>query len=163
MKAGLQAYEGLDFSKLDCHVQGRGRPRIARRPLPLIEGAALQYRRAPEIAALENVALTNNANLQCCIIPEASGNCSEPVLFNLATQVKRRRPLERVGSPDELLVTKLRTALQMTQEQFATQFHFSAGAIRDWEQGRSKPSRLTLARLERIAETLASGLMDKGP
>jgi integrase len=34
LEAGLRSYKGLDFSKLDRHVQGRGRPRISRRQFP---------------------------------------------------------------------------------------------------------------------------------
>jgi putative transcriptional regulator len=36
-------------------------------------------------------------------------------------------------------VKAIRTALGLSQEMFAREFHLSVGAIRDWEQGRKQP------------------------
>lgn len=36
-------------------------------------------------------------------------------------------------------VCLLRRKLNLTQEQFARNFHLSLGAVRDWEQGRNQP------------------------
>lgn len=45
----------------------------------------------------------------------------------------------------------VRRSLQLTQEEFASRFHFALGTLRDWEQGRSEPDRATYAYLRVIA------------
>lgn len=47
-------------------------------------------------------------------------------------------------------VRDLRRRLRMTQEQFARAFGFSLGAVRDWEQMRSRPDAGTRALLQVI-------------
>jgi putative transcriptional regulator len=47
-------------------------------------------------------------------------------------------------------VRDLRYRLRMTQEQFARAFGFSVGALRDWEQMRSRPDAGTRALLQVI-------------
>ena len=48
-------------------------------------------------------------------------------------------------------IKKIRLKLNLTQEQFAKQFHLSLGAVRDWEQGSHKPDRAASALLKVIA------------
>jgi len=45
----------------------------------------------------------------------------------------------------------IRKKLDMTQREFAQAFHFSLGAVRDWEQGRGIPDPSTRALLRVIA------------
>ena len=53
---------------------------------------------------------------------------------------------EPVPNPKEI-----RKQLHMTQKKFAQTFHFSLGAVRDWEQGRTLPDRTTRSLLKVIA------------
>jgi putative transcriptional regulator len=45
----------------------------------------------------------------------------------------------------------IRRALDLTQEEFASQFGIPLGTLRDWEQGRSEPDQATKAYLKVIA------------
>jgi putative transcriptional regulator len=45
----------------------------------------------------------------------------------------------RVHVPASVDVAAIRAKLGLTQEEFATRFGFSKGAVRDWEQGRKGP------------------------
>jgi putative transcriptional regulator len=45
----------------------------------------------------------------------------------------------RVHVPDEVDVRKIRSALKLSQAQFAARFGLPAATIRDWEQNRRKP------------------------
>ncbi len=60
-----------------------------------------------------------------------------------------RRTLERFRPV--VRVRDLRHKLGMTQRQFAQTFGFSLGAVRDWEQMRSRPDAGTRALLRVIA------------
>ena len=53
----------------------------------------------------------------------------------------------RVENPKEI-----RQQLNMTQEQFATQFHIPLGTLRDWEQGVRLPDSATRSYLRVIAK-----------
>jgi putative transcriptional regulator len=55
----------------------------------------------------------------------------------------RLRPVPRVRT--------LRRALELTQEEFAAQYHIPLGTLRDWEQGRSEPDQPAKAYLTVIA------------
>ena len=46
----------------------------------------------------------------------------------------------------------IRRALQMSQQEFATQFHISIGTLRDWEQNRAQPDGAAQAYLKVIAK-----------
>lgn len=41
--------------------------------------------------------------------------------------------------PAKVDVKAIRTGLKLSQAAFAARFGFSAGAVRDWEQGRRRP------------------------
>lgn len=43
--------------------------------------------------------------------------------------------------PEMVDVKAIRSRLGLTQEQFAQRFGFAIGAVRDWEQQRSRPDR----------------------
>jgi putative transcriptional regulator len=45
----------------------------------------------------------------------------------------------RLHVPEKIDVREIRTALALSQEEFAATFGFSLNQIRDWEQGRSRP------------------------
>ncbi len=45
----------------------------------------------------------------------------------------------------------IRRALELTQEEFAAQFHIPLGTLRDWEQGAAKPDQSARAYLTVIA------------
>lgn len=63
----------------------------------------------------------------------------------------------KVRVPDAVDVKWIRTRLKLTQEAFATRYGFSAGAVRDWEQGRKTPersNRLLLTIIERRPEVI---------
>jgi putative transcriptional regulator len=56
---------------------------------------------------------------------------------------------------------KIRTRLNLTQEQFAEQFHLPLGTIRDWEQGKKHPdsaARALLRVIERNPEAVIEAL-----
>ena len=58
-------------------------------------------------------------------------------------------------------VRSLRRKLNLTQEQFARNFHLSLGAVRDWEQGRNQPdhaARALLRVIEYAPETVQQAL-----
>ena len=62
----------------------------------------------------------------------------------------------RVPNPREI-----RARLQLTQEQFAEQFHLPLGTIRDWEQGKKYPdsaARALLRVIERNPEAVIEAL-----
>ena len=44
-------------------------------------------------------------------------------------------------------VRKIRRALGLSQEEFATRFHIPIGTLRDWEQGRKDPDAAARAYL----------------
>ena len=44
----------------------------------------------------------------------------------------------------------LREQTGLSQKMFAERYDFSIGAVRDWEQGRKKPNRLSIKRLNKI-------------
>jgi putative transcriptional regulator len=48
-------------------------------------------------------------------------------------------------------IKAIRRGLNLTQEEFATQFELSLGAVRDWEQGSHHPDRAARALLKVIA------------
>lgn len=51
----------------------------------------------------------------------------------------------RIYVPASIDVRSTRKRLGLTQGQFADQFGFSLGAVRDWEQGRATPEGATRA------------------
>jgi integrase/DNA-binding transcriptional regulator YiaG len=65
---------------------------------------------------------------------------------------KRARPKPRaaLGDNDLIDVAVLRKALGLSQREFARTFDISIGNVRDWEQGRSRPSRLARTLLKSI-------------
>jgi putative transcriptional regulator len=57
----------------------------------------------------------------------------------------------RVFVPDEVDVRAIRTALHLTQAEFARRFGFPVGTLRDLEQGRARPDSSTRAYLTVIS------------
>ncbi|MGE3145096.1 MAG: helix-turn-helix domain-containing protein [Pseudorhodoplanes sp.] len=45
-----------------------------------------------------------------------------------------------VHVPSDVDVAKLRKALSMSQSEFSQRFGFNPASVRDWEQGRAKPT-----------------------
>lgn len=45
----------------------------------------------------------------------------------------------RLHIPPEIDVRSIRSKLELSQDDFAAEFGFSANQIKDWEQGRSRP------------------------
>jgi putative transcriptional regulator len=86
-----------------------------------------------------------------------------------ARQIARGEiPPARVYVPSEVDVRSVRTALRLTQEDFAREFGFSVSQIRDWEQGRHRPlgsDRSYLLLIERnpafVRETLAQARAER--
>jgi len=52
---------------------------------------------------------------------------------------KANRATYRVYVPDDVDVRKIRSALKLSQTQFAARFGLPTATIRDWEQNRRKP------------------------
>jgi putative transcriptional regulator len=46
----------------------------------------------------------------------------------------------KVHIPAEVNVAKLRTKLEMSQNEFSQRFGFNPASVRDWEQGRASPT-----------------------
>ena len=59
--------------------------------------------------------------------------------------------LRRGEEDGPLRVRKLRRALGLSQEQFASRYHIPVGTLRDWEQGRFEPDAAARAYLAVIA------------
>ena len=69
----------------------------------------------------------------------------------------------RVHVPAKVDVAGIRKRLRLTQAQFAAQFGFSVGAVRDWEQGRNTPettARVLLTVIDRKPEAVLEALSD---
>jgi len=49
--------------------------------------------------------------------------------------------VHQVQVPDSVDVKSIRGKMKLTQQAFAVRYGFSAGAVRDWEQGRKAPER----------------------
>jgi putative transcriptional regulator len=58
---------------------------------------------------------------------------------------------EWAQAPRVPVVSIVRRALKLSQEQFAAAFHIPIGTIRDWEQGRYQPDAAARAYLRVIA------------
>jgi putative transcriptional regulator len=59
------------------------------------------------------------------------------------------------------LPLNIRKRLNLTQEAFAARFGFSAGAVRDWEQGRRRPeasARILLTVIDKEPEAVERAL-----
>ncbi|HEY1245303.1 MAG TPA: helix-turn-helix domain-containing protein, partial [Hyphomicrobiaceae bacterium] len=59
---------------------------------------------------------------------------------------EREKHLKRVPQ-----VKFMRSALGLTQEEFAQRFHIPLGTLRDWEQGKTQPDQAARAYLRVIA------------
>jgi putative transcriptional regulator len=71
-----------------------------------------------------------------------------------ALQVPDARPIvpedmDRMRRTPQVRV--IRTALRLSQEDFAVRFHIPLGTLRDWEQGRKEPDAAARAYLRVIA------------
>ncbi|MBI2718862.1 MAG: helix-turn-helix domain-containing protein [Rhizobiales bacterium] len=58
----------------------------------------------------------------------------------------------RIHIPAEIDVKAMRQKLNLSQDEFAARFGFTAARIRDWEQGRSKPDGAVRAYLKVIEQ-----------
>jgi putative transcriptional regulator len=66
-----------------------------------------------------------------------------------------------VHIPESVDLKAIRQRLRLSQEEFARQFGFSVGRIRDWEQGRSPidaPSRILLRVIDKEPEAVRRAL-----
>lgn len=67
----------------------------------------------------------------------------------------------RVFAPADVDVKAIRAAMGMSQTAFAMRFGFSAGTIRDWEQGRRRPdpsARILLKVIEKNPAAVLAAL-----
>jgi len=67
----------------------------------------------------------------------------------------------RVHAPESIDVKRIRAGLGLSQTAFAARFGFSAGAVRDWEQGRKRPeasARVLLKVIEKEPEAVSRAL-----
>ena len=55
------------------------------------------------------------------------------------------------------MIRKLRTALDLTQEQFAAKVGVTFSTVNRWESGKSKPSPLAMRQIEELSAELAEG------
>jgi len=62
----------------------------------------------------------------------------------------RYRPAARDADEVAVSVRQLRADLEMSQKEFVNAYGFSCGAVRDWEQGRTKPGYCARTRLYEI-------------
>jgi len=68
---------------------------------------------------------------------------------------ERGAPAHRFGSqwiPQHVDVRAIRSALGMTQQEFAERFGFSTGTVRNWEQGHRQPDRAARVLLTVVAQ-----------
>lgn len=69
----------------------------------------------------------------------------------------------RVHIPSEVDVAKLRRALAMSQTEFSQRFGFNPASVRDWEQGRNRPTgpiRAYLKVIEKEPKAVERALAD---
>lgn len=69
----------------------------------------------------------------------------------------RAEPARVYTAPEMIDVKALRATMGMTQDQFAAQFGFTKGAVRDWEQNRREPvatARILLKLIEQEPEAV---------
>ena len=74
---------------------------------------------------------------------------------------KSRARISPVHIPDTINVRALRKRLDMTQQEFSSQFGFPLGTLRNWEQGLRKPqgaSRVLLTLIKEIPDQVKSAL-----
>lgn len=67
----------------------------------------------------------------------------------------------RVHVPQNVDVKLIRNRLGLSQAAFAQRFGFSAGAVRDWEQGRKRPeasARVLLTVIDKAPEAVMKAL-----
>lgn len=67
----------------------------------------------------------------------------------------------RAFTPPEVDVARIRKRSGLSQDRFAKRFGFSAGAVRDWEQGRRRPdpaARTLLLVIDREPEAVDRAL-----
>ena len=58
------------------------------------------------------------------------------------------------GSSRSEMIKKLRTQLELTQEQFAARVGVTFSTVNRWEAGRSRPSPLAWREIERLSRTV---------
>jgi putative transcriptional regulator len=69
----------------------------------------------------------------------------------------------RVHVPAQVDVRAIRRRLKLTQAEFAAQFGFSVGTVRDWEQGRNSPeptARMFLTVIDKRPEAVFEALSE---
>ena len=74
---------------------------------------------------------------------EAAANSDPDALPMTEEEMRKARRVPRVKT--------LRRSLQLTQEEFASQYRIPLGILRDWEQGRGEPDQIARAYLKVIA------------
>lgn len=71
----------------------------------------------------------------------------------------------RIHVPADIDIAKLRRKLKLSQTQFSHRFGFNPASVKDWEQGRNKPTgpiRAYLKVIEREPRAVVRALSTKG-
>lgn len=123
-----------------------------------LDGIALRYGsrilRSDELRQIASLPLMEKLDLEM-FKGVAKALRPQPAIQKF-TNIKREVPEINVRAPSiqpESIpdVRSLRIGMGLTQQQFADRFGFSAGALRDWEQGRTRPGRFMRAQISAIA------------
>jgi DNA-binding transcriptional regulator YiaG len=69
---------------------------------------------------------------------------------------------QMVEKKSEKTVKSLRTALNLTQEQFAAKLGVTVSTVNRWENGKGKPSPLARIRIDELWQTFDASKMDGG-
>jgi len=64
--------------------------------------------------------------------------------------VRRKRPNPPFTDAEDVRSSRLR--IGMTQEEFASQLGVASSSVQNWEAGRTRPHRGTMARIKKLAE-----------
>lgn len=56
----------------------------------------------------------------------------------------------RIHTPEQMLIRQVRAKLQLSQNRFSSAINTPTATLRDWEQGRSKPSGAAICLLKII-------------
>ncbi len=64
--------------------------------------------------------------------------------------VEMQNGIGLVHTPEQILIRQVRTKLKLSQQRFSNAINTPAATLRDWEQGRSKPSGAAICLLKII-------------
>jgi putative transcriptional regulator len=96
-------------------------------------------------------------------MPEAKilAGMRDAVAYARSEKVEVRKTV--IKTPPEVDVKQVREGLKMTQQEFASQFGFSIGALKNWEQGHRRPNgpaRVLLTVIAKDPEAVMAALSD---